>query len=250
MAILIHNNSIIPYSIYPNVHYISAGYINYFKLRRTLDIKLELPYNECYKNVSQFPQNQTIINYIKNQQNRAYRQADCINLCLSLLFIEENKIKECTVDHLDEVWFEYKVSLNQTNCTKQIATFPGFETGNEFERCAKYCPLKCDSFNIEIIQSVLPINNFGNATRKVNANSQTYEIDFRNDYSIRVYYEELKYTLIMQQPKLEFFGLLSNIGGLFGFFLGLSFVSLVELVEILLEAACSVGKLLRINSNR
>jgi hypothetical protein len=250
MAILIHNHSMIPYSIYPKAHYISAGNINYFKIKRTLDVKLELPYNKCYTNVSQFPFNQTIINYIKKKQNRIYRQADCINLCLSLLFIERNNIKECNDDHLDEVWFEYKVMLNLTNCTKQIIAFPDFENGNELEVCAKYCPLKCDSFNIDVFDSVLPINNFGNVTTKVHAKFEDFEVDFRHDYAIRVFYEELKYTLITQKPKLEFFGLLSNCGGLFGFFLGLSFVSLIEITEILLEAVWSFRNLLRSRIDR
>ena len=245
MAILIHNHTMIPYSIFSNAYYISAGSLNYFKLKRTLDIKLELPYNKCYNNVSQFPFNQTIINYIKQKQNRVYRQYDCINLFLSLLFIERNNIKQCNADHLDEVWFEYKVLLNLTNCTKHIVDFPDFGTGNEFEVCANYCPLKCDSFSIDVFDSVLPINNFGNMTTKVHANLEEYEIDFRYNYAIRVYYEELKYTLISQKPKLEFFGLLSNCGGLFGFFLGLSFVSLIEIAEILLEAVWSLRKLFR-----
>jgi len=233
MAILIHNHSMVPYSIFSNAHYISAGNVNYFKLKRTIDVKLETPYNNCYKNVSLFPFNQTIINYIKNR-NRAYRQSDCINLCLSLLFIERNNKKECNVSHLDEVWFEYSVLLNLTNCTKQISSFPDFETGNDFDNCAKYCPSKCDTFSIDVLNYILPINNFGNFTR-----------DFRHDYAIRVFYEELKYTLITQKPKLEFFGLLSNCGGLFGFFLGLSFVSLIEITEILLEAVWSFRNLFR-----
>jgi len=262
MAILIHNHSMVPYSIFSNAHYISAGNVNYFKLKRTIDVKLETPYNNCYKNVSLFPFNQTIINYIKNR-NRAYRQSDCINLCLSLLFIERNNKKECNVSHLDEVWFEYSVLLNLTNCTKQISSFPDFETGNDFDNCAKYCPskcdtfsidvlnyilpipLKCDSFNIDVFDSVLPINNFGNVTTKVHAKFEDFEVDFRHDYAIRVFYEELKYTLITQKPKLEFFGLLSNCGGLFGFFLGLSFVSLIEITEILLEAVWSFRNLFR-----
>jgi hypothetical protein len=36
-----------------------------------------------------------------------------------------------------------------------------------------------------------------------------------------VFFENLDYTLISQKPKLEMFELISNIGGLFGLFLGL-----------------------------
>ena len=54
-------------------------------------------------------------------------------------------------------------------------------------------------------------------------------------YGIRIYYEELKYTLISQQSKIELFGLISNIGGTLGLFLGFSFVSFLEIFEIFAE---------------
>ena len=54
-------------------------------------------------------------------------------------------------------------------------------------------------------------------------------------YGLRVYYQDLKYTLIKQQPKIELFGLISNVGGTLGLFLGFSFISLLELFEVLAE---------------
>ena len=51
-----------------------------------------------------------------------------------------------------------------------------------------------------------------------------------------VYYEELKYTYISQKPKIEFVGLISNIGGSLGLFVGISFVSFLELFELFSES--------------
>lgn len=50
-----------------------------------------------------------------------------------------------------------------------------------------------------------------------------------------VYYKDLKYTFISQQPKVELFDLISNIGGILGLFLGVSFLTCVEFFEILFE---------------
>ena len=50
-----------------------------------------------------------------------------------------------------------------------------------------------------------------------------------------VYYDELEYTLIRQQPKIEPFGLISNIGWTLGLFIGFSFISILELIEIVAE---------------
>ena len=57
----------------------------------------------------------------------------------------------------------------------------------------------------------------------------------RTFFAFRVYFEDLKYTLIKQQPKIELFGLISNVGGTLGLFLGFSFISLLELFEVLAE---------------
>ena len=57
----------------------------------------------------------------------------------------------------------------------------------------------------------------------------------KNFYYINVFYEESKHTLISQQPKIELFGLISNLGGILGLFIGFSFISLLEIIEVLAE---------------
>ena len=43
--------------------------------------------------------------------------------------------------------------------------------------------------------------------------------------------------MISQQPKVELFGLISNLGGILGLFIGFSFISLLEIIEVLAELA-------------
>ena len=64
-----------------------------------------------------------------------------------------------------------------------------------------------------------------------------------NYTTIQVYYRSLKYTWIGEQAKMNIFDIISNIGGTLGLFVGLSFVSLFEITEILLEALFIVGKI-------
>ena len=49
------------------------------------------------------------------------------------------------------------------------------------------------------------------------------------------YFRSLQYTLITQQPKMLTFDLISSIGGILGLFIGVSFVSLFEITEILMQ---------------
>ena len=53
--------------------------------------------------------------------------------------------------------------------------------------------------------------------------------------TVIIYYESLKYTSIVQEPKMKEFDLVSNIGGTLGLFAGVSFVSFFEFGELIIE---------------
>jgi hypothetical protein len=57
-------------------------------------------------------------------------------------------------------------------------------------------------------------------------------------FAFRVFYEDLRYTLIIQKPKIELFGLISNLGGGISLFLSLTFISLLELFQIFVLEIC------------
>ena len=69
--------------------------------------------------------------------------------------------------------------------------------------------------------SILPCNN-------LNINLYQYT-------EIKVFYKTLKYTSILQQAKTRPEELVSNSGGYLGLFVGLSFISLFEITEIIFE---------------
>jgi hypothetical protein len=55
---------------------------------------------------------------------------------------------------------------------------------------------------------------------------RTYENISKTYDLINVYYE---------QPKIELFGLISNLGWILGLFIGFSFISCLELIKVLAE---------------
>ena len=50
-----------------------------------------------------------------------------------------------------------------------------------------------------------------------------------------VYYSDFKYTFIQQLPKMQIVDAVSNFGGLLGLFVGVSFLSFIELIECLIQ---------------
>lgn len=63
----------------------------------------------------------------------------------------------------------------------------------------------------------------------------TYEDIKKSILALNIYYDELKYTLVEEIKKIETFDLISNLGGIMGLFLGVSFVTFFEIFEIFFE---------------
>ena len=232
LMIYIHNNTQIPSTIFNKGFILYSGSETYFNVKRVYDQKLELPYNSCYKNVTKSSDfNQTIIDYL-NEMKRKYTQKECLHLCRNLKYKEINPC-DYIPKSLDEDIFTLK------NDTANQCIYTYLNESYNFQLCSTlYCPLECDSFTYDISLNSQHLIGYGN----ISLNSSflypqfnTYENVTRTFYSISIYYEDLKYTLIQQQPKIELFGLISNIGGTLGLFLGFSFISLLELFEIFVE---------------
>jgi len=66
-------------------------------------------------------------------------------------------------------------------------------------------------------------------------NYTTYDEINKHFVGFRVFFKDLKYTLISQEPKTQTFNFISDIGGILGLFLGISFLSFVEIMEIIFE---------------
>ena len=231
MIIYIHNHTKISPTIISKSDWINSGSDNFFVLKRIHDEKLEHPYNDCYKNVSDSLFNKTIIDYMQSI-NHEYTQKECIEVCRNLKSMEETNCN-CSIESLDEKFglkcLEKAINKNVFNCSKQ------FLSNFNVDICVTdYCPLECDSFSLNIESKSQAILAFGNVTdTDFYSQLKTYQDVFKSYFGIYVYYEEFKYTFIKQNPKMEIFDLLSNIGGTFSLFLGLSIFSFLELFEIL-----------------
>ena len=68
-------------------------------------------------------------------------------------------------------------------------------------------------------------------------------MDFKkNILSLTIYYPDLSYTKISESPKLSTSNLISNIGGTMGLYVGISLLSLVEIIELIIEIILIIMK--------
>ena len=92
------------------------------------------------------------------------------------------------------MWYDCKKAISNSSSYRQF-----IDSLIANDSCSNYCPLEFDSF---IYETLLYTGS-----------------NYDYVYSLIIYFEDLKYSLISQQPKIELFGLISNLGGILGLFI-------------------------------
>ena len=113
------------------------------------------------------------------------------------------------------------------------------------EMCTQYCPLECDSMIFQVTQSLANYPSIQHATNDLMYNTiiqskfpnknLTYDLIKQSVLSLNVYYSDLSYMEYSQRAKTTLLDLVSNIGGIVGVFIGASFLSILEIAEVLIE---------------
>jgi hypothetical protein len=251
-SIYIHNLSLNAVESTDNPIKLTPGLNTELKIKRIFKERLPYPYNDCIKDVSSSYKS-VLVKYILTKTNSLYRQKDCFNLCL-IQYLKNMCDLPIPLSYLWEIKWG-NISLN---CAK--TAYSKFYEKNLDDICLKDCPNECDSieFTIEVMTSKFP--------------SQAYALELMNNSKIKsnyppgynitlddlresmvqfsVYYTDFYYTHISQIPKEELVDLVSTFGGLFGLFIGMSFLSFGELIEIIVEVLiilCEKSKVKNIN---
>ena len=245
ILIQIHNHSSPSYDLENGGYWLRPGSVNYFEVERVFHEKLSEPFSNCLKDVDSFQQNKTIIDEMKNLEI-SYSQTKCFLLCSHLYALQESNCSckaslenfntKCLTNPLDTS-FNSAVKICIANYLKT------FRIKEQSKKCKQLCPDECDSMSytisnyFELIPISGPLSSTDRNTSDL-AEFKTYEELHEHYIRVYVYYKELKYTLISEDPKTETFNFVSSIGGILGLFLGISFLSFIEIFEIIFEVLC------------
>jgi len=228
LRVIIHNKSFDPNyydGFSENGFNVAPGFNYEISVNRIFTYKLGLPYNNCLKDVKSIDSfDSDLYRYMIHSTNYSYKQTDCLNYCAGkLLFNQINMTNK--IDRWENIVAENR----KYDKTMQILYSDILKKGI-YETCSD-CPEECDSIKYETSHSITKL-------------STQYE-DFKN-FSIEnlvcftIYYESLQYTVIDQIAQMNVFDLISNIGGNLGLFIGISFLSFAELIELLVEIICII----------
>jgi len=184
-------------------------------IEREFQSRLEEPYGSCFKNASNFNLNKTLVKLFESR-NEVYNHVYCLEYCFDLKYIENNYCN-CSNAKIGSVWkecYQLNEKSNDQGCTFKAKI--DFYKSNYSEYCSNYCPLECDT--IKYI---------------VNVNSAS--IGATDEILIAAYYRSLKYTFSSQKPKEQIIDFVTDVGGLLGLFVGISFMSFVEIIHVVSE---------------
>ena len=235
LRVFIHNNSVNP-STLTGIN-VEPSKRTDIAIQRTFIQKEPDPYSDCIslENFDSY--------YYKFLigLNRTYRQQDCFDLCLQKKVIEECKCFD----------MNFPMIYNSTQCISLVDYFCSLNVSYNFKKskiddeCLKLCPLECESIKYDLLISnagVLSENGYfiyKNLINNISAKYGEYNLSYdevkKRLVVVDIYYSDMSYIKISEAPKTSFFDLLSNLGGTLGLYIGISFLSLVELVEIFLE---------------
>jgi hypothetical protein len=234
-AHLFIQNQSVPLSLFFDGLDISTSAETNIHLRRIFTNKLGKPYSNCIDQDDSF--DSKFFNLIKSS-GFTYRQMDCFDLCFQDYLINECKCYDPGFDNLG-----YNVTCRnpfQIQC--EFAAFDKFTNKESVERCQPLCPLECKSYDFVYTTSFsqFPSHNYAENLLKIQSIRELY--DNRTNITIdelkysllyfNVFYEDFKITVIDELPKMLIEDLFSNIGGNLGLFLGISFLSFIEIFEL------------------
>ena len=215
--IFIHNQTIQPYFV--NGILIGKGLETSIGLRRTFIRTEPKPYSLCDGNTNKPDSHKSKLYRLILKKFGYYTQDFCVEQCFQKKVYQ---MCNCTVSFIDSV-FDAKDMCE--NYEKMVIRNCWFDIDDKFytiknieKECIPLCPLECEKQSFDYIFSV----------KKLDTQNE-------NQAVVNIFYENLAFTEIEESPTICFANLISGIGGTLGLFLGISFLSLVEVFDILFQ---------------
>ena len=238
LFVLIDNSS---YSRINDGIRVSAGFRTDIVVDRFFKSTMPAPYSNCEIEPDSPKTSTSEIYNLIARSKYEYTQELCFTQCFQKIAIS---VCNCTDSTLSLYDVPYCVTNEQVFCV--IDVFYGIFLSNDFiqNECLPICPLECNK--TEYKTSLNTNRLVGDIYAKYIRENERLAADFvsrRVDadtardsvVSVSIYYDSLSYTVSTESAKMNVVDLLAAIGGNLGLFLGVSLLSVCELIEVLFE---------------
>jgi hypothetical protein len=210
---------------------VPAGAETDLKINRNFISKLKPPHGDCQDESV----DTEIANYMKELGLNKYSQNLCMQVCQ-----QQETIKLCNCSN--PLWpkFDKKSHICSSLSNKSLncaLIFTGIES-KLFESCFKKCPIECKSIKYEISTSsaLYPNKFYAETILSKYLNEKGLNLSNSNIYKsfakINLNYEAMQYKITEHKISIKLEDLLSNFGGTLSLFLGISFISFIEILNL------------------
>ena len=206
--------------------------------------KMEKPYGDCTPGLTSIDAYPSELYRLTFAIYGTYRQSDCFNTCFQKSSID---VAGCYCDMLPFLSnTTERACLSGIELFQNLAYFTYFFLELFVGKCLD-CPLECDSEYYKLTSSSLAyptqiyadiLANQSQIQSRFGNTRPTYEQLKQSLASVNINYDQLGYMQLREYQKMTILDLVTSIGGTLGLFLGLSFLSLFEIVELVCELVC------------
>ncbi|CAH1782263.1 unnamed protein product [Owenia fusiformis] len=236
VRVSVHDNSVVSYPESDGLT-VSVGNEMVFRLRKKKYERQPNPYPSNCMDGWMRPS--------KNRNRGEYTVLGCMMECLQQRLFE---ICGC----FDRIVDEGEHRCNYFNRTEEFCrqkVYHAYNTG----RLGCRCPAKCRESTYEVSTSVSawPSKHHDHFIReRLNKINNISLHDIKNTtVRVHVYFEDFNEETVIEVPVYTVSGILSNIGGTMGMFIGLSLCTIGELLELMLDVAILLYKKLSTRFN-
>lgn len=165
-------------------------------------------------------------------------------MCFSEYMMSKCNCQDMSTLTLYENYTLVPPCLNMNDLFCDLQQYTAFFSQNVKELCSQDCPLECSriEYSTSTTSSSYPTHVYYEYLK----NQTIVQSKFNNDVSqltyeklksqivaVNVYYDDLSYIKISENAQTELIDLVSNLGGTLGLFIGVSFLSFAEILDLI-----------------
>ncbi|CAF1069477.1 unnamed protein product [Brachionus calyciflorus] len=239
LYVMVHNSS--SQVFYPKGYTVPTGKQVDIGIQKEYITKKPSPYSNCIDDKNELEKYEFY--RIIDASGRKYKRELCYELCY-----QEKCLSKCQCQDFTHFLFPNRtICMNLKEFLCNYRAFAEFYASNVNELCSAKCPMECDDINYPLTFSSLeyPTKPYSKVLLKnpqviskfKNISEVSYERLKSNVVLLYFYYIDSQYTKIEEVEKMNWLDFIAGIGGTLGLFIGISFLSLIEIVEVLIEVA-------------
>lgn len=177
-----------------------------------------------------------------------YTQRFCLSVCLQNIIVRTCNCTDLSSTVQSRESIEPCLSDAQLTCLRKLTDAYHADSGLK-NKCTSECPVRCESYSFGKIISMAEYPTFNYTEYLKSLSELKKDHPIRKEYSfdelrknimaINIYYDSLSYQITKEKPATYLMNLISSTGGTLGLFLGISLLSFIEVIELLIELAIS-----------